>query len=306
MNDEFILVTGSHGLIGKAVCGRLVRAHNRVLFADLRASNAFDICDSNKMEIAASQVTGIIHLAAVSRVIDAERDPDLCHSVNVDGTRQILQVALKSKLKPWFIYASSREVYGHQHDKVVHEDFDLAPVNIYGRSKLGAERLVAEAREDGLKTAILRFSGVYGALNDHADRVVPAFVAAALRGGVLRVDGPDCAFDFTHIDDVASGVLAVADQLAAGEQRLPPIHFVSGRRTSLKALAECAIAAGNGRGRFVVAPPRNFDVHEFVGDPTRARALLGWQTTVALEEGLSKLAGLMQKDHESETEGAQA
>ncbi|MEP6563954.1 MAG: hypothetical protein ABJB10_02375 [Mesorhizobium sp.] len=143
-------------------------------------------------------------------------------------------------------------------------------------------------------------------MNDHADRVVPVFVGAAVRGGTLRVDGPNCAFDFTHIDDVGSGVVAVAGQLVAGEQRLPPIHFVSGRSTSLEELANRAIAAGNGRGRFVIAPPRNFDVHEFVGDPGRAKALLGWQTTVTLEAGLLRYADLMRTHLPGDVERAGA
>ncbi|RUU10651.1 NAD(P)-dependent oxidoreductase [Mesorhizobium sp. M7A.T.Ca.TU.009.01.3.2] len=293
MHDEFVLVTGSHGLVGKAVAQLLLRTGNRVLFADLRSDTPFDICDQEKVETAASQVTGIIHLGAVSRVVEAERHPALCQSVNVDATRHILQSALKSRLKPWVIYASSREVYGPQPGKLVNEDIALAPINIYGRSKHEAENLVTEARRAGLKTAIVRFSSVYGALNDHADRVMPAFVGAAVTGGTLRLDGPNCAFDFTHIDDVAPGVAAVASQLFAGEQRLPPIHFVSGRSTSLEELANRAIAAGNGRGRFVIAPPRSFDVHEFVGDPGRAKALLGWQATVTLEAGLSRYADLM-------------
>ncbi|ESZ14931.1 hypothetical protein X735_15150 [Mesorhizobium sp. L2C085B000] len=214
MHDEYILVTGSHGLVGKAVIEGLLRTGNRVLCADLRSNTPLDICDREKVEAAAGQVTGIIHLAAVSRVIEAERHPALCQSVNVDATRHILQSALKSKLKPWVIYASSREVYGPQPGKLVHEDISLAPINIYGRAKFEAENLVASARGAGLRTAVVRFSSVYGALNDHADRVVPAFVGAAVRGGTLRIDGSSCAFDFTHIDDVAPGVIAVANQLA--------------------------------------------------------------------------------------------
>ena len=138
-------------------------------------------------------------------------------------------------------------------------------------------------------TAILRFASVYGSVNDHADRVVPAFVAAAVAGGTLRVDGRHCAFDVNHVDDVVRGIASVAEILGSGESKLPTLHFVSGRSTGLLELADmCCRIAGRG-ARIVEAPSREFDVHRFVGDPQRARSVLGWQSTIDLETGLTRL-----------------
>jgi len=91
-----------------------------------------------------------------------------------------------------------------------------------------------------------------------------------------------------HVADVADGVLRVVRHLIDGDSTLPPIHLVSGRQTSLGALADLACSFGASVTR-VEAPPRNFDIHRFAGDPSRAEALLGWRATTPLEAGFAKL-----------------
>jgi nucleoside-diphosphate-sugar epimerase len=249
-----------------------------------------DIQDTAKLEKMVSGVAGIVHLAAVSRVIDGQRDAALCRDVNVAATGRLLETAMASPERPWFIYASSREVYGHQDILPIDEDAQFNPLNTYARSKVDAELLVDKAREAGLQTAIVRFSSVYGSVHDHIDRVVPAFVSAAVRGGDLRVDGLDCELDLTHVDDVAIGVTQLIKALMSGDSRLPPIHLVSGRSVSLLELANLANEIGGRKGRIIAAAPRDFDVFRFVGNPDRARRLLGWEATMDLRSGMTQLA----------------
>jgi len=288
-----VLVTGASGLIGTVVSEMLRARDIEPVGIDLRSERAdrrLDIRDLARIEDLLRGVSGVIHLAAVSRVIDGERNPALCWAINVEATRSLLRLMVHSVHKPWFVYASSREVYGQQDVQPVIEDVELRPMNVYARSKVAAEALVLEARDAGLRTAILRFANVYGSIHDHADRVVPAFVAAAVRGATLRVDGNDCSFDVNHVEDVARGIIKVVDRLADGDRNLPPIHFVSGRGITLLELAQLACRIAGSNARIVEASPRHFDVQRFVGDPRRARDLLDWRSTVDLESGLSRLA----------------
>jgi nucleoside-diphosphate-sugar epimerase len=305
VQKQRVLITGAAGLIGRAVSPLLRAAGAVVIPFDLRSEPPRDVTDAVVVRDALSGIDGIIHLAAVSRVVAGERDPDLCRRTNVEATRALLGLALDCERVPWFIQASSREVYGQQERMPVPEDAPLSPRNVYARSKVAGERLAEEARGRGMTTAIVRFSNVYGDTLDHADRVVPAFARAAALGGTVRVDGSDCTFDFTHVADVADGLVRVARLLRGGERALPPIHFVSGRQTSLGELAELAIVHGTAVTR-QEAPARSFDVHRFCGDPARAEALLGWRAATPLDAGFARLvAAYRAKSRAAPTVGAQ-
>jgi nucleoside-diphosphate-sugar epimerase len=291
-----ILITGSHGLVGAAMTSLLTSAGHHVRSLDLRApehDGRGNVLDLRAVEAAVAECDGILHLAAVSRVIWGERDPALCRATNEGGTHNVLRAALASTRRPWIVFASSREVYGEPDALPVREDAPLRPVNVYGETKIAGERLLEEARGAGLATAIVRLSNVYGSVHDHADRVVPAFARSALAGEPLRIDGAEHTFDFTHIDDTARGIAAVIDALQAGERRLPPIHFLTGTPTTLGELAAAAVDLAGSASLLVHAPPRSYDVARFYGDPSRARTLLGWQPHVSLRDGLARFLAVL-------------
>lgn len=286
-----VLVTGSEGLVGTAL-RRVLAARYETRELDMRARDSAsrgDVRDAARLREAIKGCDGIVHLAAVSRVVVAEREPTLCGATNVDALRTLLQFAFECRRRPWVVFASSREVYGQADRLPVSEGASLAPMNVYARSKVAGERLCAEAGENGLATAIVRLSNVYGSVHDHADRVVPAFVRGALAGQMLRLDGPESTFDFTHVDDVADGIASIVDAVAS-ERRLPPIHLTTGVATSLERLAAEVIRTCGSSALTKAAPARHFDVGRFVGDPSRAESLLGWRATIPLQNGIARLA----------------
>ncbi|MGF6232286.1 nucleoside-diphosphate-sugar epimerase/tetratricopeptide (TPR) repeat protein [Inquilinus ginsengisoli] len=290
-----ILITGSRGLIGTEAMRCLAEAGHEPVPFDIahepETPGHGDIRNADQLRQAMAGCDGVISLAAVSRVITGERNPELCWDINVNGTETVLKVALEQPAdrRPWVVYASSREVYGDSATLPVPEDAPLEPVNIYGRSKAAAEAAVGRAREAGLATAIVRFSNVFGSTADHPDRVVPAFARAAATGGTISIEGAENTFDFTHVEDVGRGLALLVECLKDGHRALPPIHFVGGRAVSLGELAEMARAGALAPVEIRTAPPRNFDVAHFRGDPARAEALLGWRAEITVEDGLRRL-----------------
>lgn len=285
-----ILVTGSEGLLGRALSARLAAEGHALVRMDLRAADEArgDVCDRARVARALAGCDGVVHLAAVSRVAWAEERPSLCRATNVAAVRELCALALAATPRPWLVFASSREVYGQAQVLPVKEDAPLAPLNVYGRAKLAGEALCREAAEAGLRVAIGRFSNVFGSAADHPDRVVPAFVRAALSGAELRLDGPESGFDFTHVDDAVAGLGALVAALADGAV-LPPIHFTTGVPTTLADLAARIVRLAGSRSALVAAPRPTHHVERFCGDPARARALLGWSARVPLDEGLARL-----------------
>jgi UDP-glucose 4-epimerase len=286
-----ILITGSEGLIGRVVREDLSALGYLVNGLDLRGIDGErgDVCDVAQVAHAMASCDGVLHLAAISRVVWGERDPELCWATNVGGLSNVLEAAKSQGHKPWVIFASSREVYGQPKQLPANEDTPLAPVNVYARSKVEGERLVQQARQCGLRASVIRLSNVFGRTWDHADRVVPAFARAAVVGQPLRVDGPGHTFDFTHVEDVSRGIVSLIHRLAAGDDGFPPIHFVSGKATTLGELAALAVEIAESDSPMVSAPPRNFDVARFHGSHQRATSTLNWTPAVPLREGLSRL-----------------
>jgi len=286
-----VLITGSMGLIGRALRTTLAGRGIDVVGLDLRADGRErgDVRCPECVRSALDRCEGVFHLAAVSRVAWAERDPGQCRSVNVDGLHTVLAACEASAARPWLVFASSREVYGHVDPGWVDENASLRPANAYARSKVDGESLVERAREDGLRAAIVRLSNVYGGLGDHVDRVVPAFVDAALDGTVLRVEGSERAFDFTYLPDVVSGLVAVGDRLLRSTS-VPTLQLVSGTATTLGDLAAMIVelAASRSRPSIREAPGRSYDVSFFAGDPSRAATVVGWRSSTGIREGLRR------------------
>lgn len=286
-----ILITGSCGLVGTALRAVLERAGITVHGLDIRAvgTELGDVRQLERVGSAVEHCDGVVHLAAVSRVVWGERDPEGCWATNVGGLRNVIEAAHQQRTPPWLIFASSREVYGQPESLPATEDSPLRPVNVYGRTKVEGERLIEVARRTGVRASTIRLSNVYGSTRDHADRVVPAFARAAVLGQPLRIDGAEHTFDFTHIDDTTRGVLALVEHLMAGADVPAPIHFLTGVPTTLRELASMAVDIADGGSPFQHAAPRAFDVSTFYGTPERARNILGWSPHVTLQAGLARL-----------------
>jgi len=276
-----ILVTGSEGLIGSAFCALLTKSGYKVEKLDTRSADPGekgDIRDEALVKERMKGCRGVVHLAAISRVADGESDPELCWQTNVIGTEVVMRAASEMPIRPWVLLASSREVYGEPED---------LPVTTSAKAA-AAERVALAWRRSAVDTAVVRLANVYGGLNDNPKRVAPAFARLAAAGELLQVHGRENTFDFTHLDDVTLGLLSVVEAMQAGEV-LPPIHFATGRSTTLGELADLAVSLGGNKAKVAEIPAPSYNVSRFVGDPTRARELLGWQSRVKIGEGMHRL-----------------
>ena len=289
MSDR-VLITGSEGVVGSALREFLAARGREVAGLDLSATGSEngDIRDPGRVRDAVAGCRGVVHLAAVSRVLWGEQAPDDCFAVNAGGLRNVLEAAVSKADKPWVLFASSREVYGRPLRLPATEESPLRPVNAYGRSKVQGERLIHEAGRRGLRAATVRLSNVYGSVWDHPDRVVPAFARAAVTGRTIRVDGAGCTFDFIHIDDTVRGIVALIDRLEA-DGAPQPIHLATGVPTTLRELAVLATELAGRTAPLMEAPARPFDAAGFFGDPSRAKEVLGWEPRVALRDGLARI-----------------
>lgn len=298
-----ILITGAAGLIGTAA-KTLFEAkgwnvstldQNRIDLDGRGVDFVTDVVDFDGFQEALVGVDGVLHLAAVSRVIDAELDKAECTRVNVHGTSHLLNEAATAGCK-WFIFGSSREVYGEPSSFPVREDGGVAPINHYGHAKVQGERMVEElCKQHGMVHSILRFSNVYGHPGDHETRLVNAFLRRALSSEPLEIHGGGQVFDFTHVDDTASAILHAAARLHQLNEDIPPIHVLPGEPVLIEDLANFVLEHTQSDSEVVYTPGRDYDVERFFGDPSRLRDVLGYECQIGIRQGLERTTVLFRE-----------
>jgi UDP-glucose 4-epimerase len=296
--SDRILVTGSAGVVGRALSKVVRSAGYEVVGFDLRdaegrtTSNepAHDVRDLAAIRKVTDELVGVIHLAAISRGAPAEADPALAGAVNVRGTWNVLEALRTANSPAWFILASSREVYGEPEVLPVGENHPTRPKGVYGRTKLEAERAVlAQCESSPRPFAILRFTNLYGDANDYPERVIPAFVQGALEGKPLEVRGPSNVLDFLHLRDAVSAIAATASRLSSGDPVPSPLNITSGEGITLADLAETIIQLTRSSSPVRTTQPVSWTPSGFVGDSAKAREFLGWHPTVSFDSGLRTL-----------------
>lgn len=298
------LVTGGAGFIGRTVVDRLLsdghavhvvdRADQPRLRAGLRALASHRNADRlrvTRTDLAETDlrplldgVDTVVHLAGQPGVQSSWGDGFAAHvRDNVVVTQRLLEATLDAAVRR-VVIASSSSVLRGAPDGPVDETVPPSPVSPYGVTKATVEQLAATYAARGMATVAMRFFTVYGR-HQRPDMAV-ARMLDALDGGPafpLRGDGSQQR-DWTHVDDIAAGVVA-----AAGRDLAPGTicNLGSGNPVSLR---EVLRLTGELAGRPVPVHP----VAPVPGDPartwadtSRAAALLDWQPRVALRDGLA-------------------
>ena len=240
-----------------------------------------DICNRESIDdiFEIEQPEVVIHMASFPRQKVVNADPAWGARVMMEGLINVLESAKKHHVKR-VVYISSSMVYGDFKDDVT-EDAVCRPQGQYGIMKLTGEELVKDYTRRGyFDHIIIRPSAVYGPL-DVEDRVVSKFMLAAMRGGVLRVNGSSETLDFTYVDDIADGIVAavLSDNTENKTYNITKSHSV----TLLKA-AQMALELAGG-GMLEVCPKDSAYPSRGSLNIDAARQDFGYSPKVDVEEG---------------------
>ena len=294
-----IPITGISGFIGRSLVEEIVDRNlpwnmcgidieepifNDSKYLELIDFKSVDIRDENavKSYFRNRAFDGVIHLAAVSRVVDAENNKENCVATNLNGTRYVVESVAKQQ-DAWFILGSSREVYGEQSVMPVKETAEKKPVNIYGECKLEGERIVKRLIS---RYVILRFSNVYGNSYDIDGRVMPTFVKRALKGEPLFLEGGTQVIDFTYINDNVDSIIKVVELLEDGKLTTEEILVSPGIENKITDVIAYLEEILGKRLDVVIRKKRNYDVVRFIGDPQHRTEVLGESRFKNLSEGI--------------------
>jgi len=297
------LVTGGAGFIGSHLCERLLNDGYDVLCVDNYYSSTKDniahLLDNPRFEIIRHDVTfplyvevdEIYHLACPASPIHYQRDPVQTTKTAVHGSINMLGLAKRTGAK--ILTTSTSEVYG---DPAVHpqsEDYwgnvnPIGPRACYDEGKRAAETLFFDYhRQHGLRIKVARLFNTYGPrMHPRDGRVVSNFVVSALSGTPLTVYGEgQQTRSFQYIDDLIEGLLAL---MHSPDEVTGPINLGNPGEFTIAELADLVIAQTGATGGIEYRPLPQDDPVRRQPDITKAKAILGWEPTIPLADGLER------------------
>lgn len=306
-----VIITGGAGFIGSHLCDAMLKRdyavyavdsfsafYHRTIkednFKDANSNGAelfeVDITDSNALMQVISTVKPdvIVHLAAWAGVRPSIMNPALYAHVNVVGTQNVIDAALKNNVTK-LVVASSSSVYGNNKKVPFSESDDVSnPISPYAATKVATELICKTAANlHGLPITTLRFFTVYGP-RQRPDLAIRKFMSMMAGNQPIPIFGDgSTSRDYTYIDDIIDGVLRAVDK--CGETDTYNCYNLGGKNpVTLKNLVKLIEKAIGIYASINQQPEQPGDVVRTWADLQRANADLGYSPRTSIETGLIK------------------
>ncbi len=304
-----ILVTGGAGFLGSHLCERLLAEGKDVICLDNFFTGAKDnishLLGHPRFEMLRHDVTvpvrlevdQIFNLACPASPIHYQRDPVHTIRTCVHGAITTLDIARHTGAR--IFQASTSEVYG---DPLVHpqrEDYwgnvnPLGARSCYDEGKRCAESLFfSYHRQYQIPIRVARIFNTYGPrMSPNDGRVVSNFILQALQNEDITIYGDGTQTrSFCYVDDLVPGIMAFMEQ----DQTTGPMNLGNPVEFSMLELAESVIRACRSRSRIVHMPLPSDDPRQRQPDIALAKATIGWEPKVTLEDGLRETTAYFSK-----------
>ncbi len=295
-----ILITGGAGFIGSNIADLLLaNGHGVAVIDDLSTGSRqnlpsgavfyeADIRDKAISEIFSKEKPDILihHAAQVSVRISTE-DPVQDADINILGSINLLEAAVKQKIKKVLFASSGGTVYGEQKYFPADEAHPNVPISPYGAAKFSVEKYIYYYHlQYGLPYVNLRYANIYGPRQDPYGEagVVAIFSQKIIQGQspIINGDGKQTR-DYVFVEDAARANLLAIESDFSGE-----LNIGTGVEISVNALFDMLKKASKKEIEKVHGPAKKGEQRRSCLQFEKARKVLGWAPRVPIEEGLKK------------------
>jgi nucleoside-diphosphate-sugar epimerase len=291
-----ILLTGASGFIGQHLLNRLQKIGTVYSFKS-------DLTDHDAVRTEIREVSPdiVIHLAARTEVQKSFYEQVSFSEVNYVGTVNLIEACRQLTNMPYFVFASTMEVYGWQpiSDEVENtgtystqvvftEDTPANPNAPYAVAKLACEKYLEYAgRAYGLDWTVIRQTNAYGR-KDNDYFVTEHIISQMLRGDVCNLGYADPYRNFIYIDDLLDAWMTVIENRTACSKQL----FTIGPNDPRK-IKDCVNYIANklnwnGTVNWNTKDPRHGEIWWLNSGNEKLTKLTGWKPLVSYEEGIDK------------------
>jgi UDP-glucuronate 4-epimerase len=318
-----VLVTGAAGFIGRAVCERLLDdgrfdvlavdnlndyysvelKHARLATLEGRQGFVFhrlDLTDREGLEklFQSESIDFVIHLAAQAGVRYSLRNPHAYAQSNLIGMTNLLEACHLHPVKH-LLFASSSSVYG-KNAKVPFSEDDRTdePISFYAATKKANEVMAfSYSHLYGLPITGLRFFTVYGPWG-RPDMAPWMFTESIISGKTINVfNNGQLKRDFTYIDDIVGGVLAVMETVPSGKVPFELFNIGNNNPVYLMDFIHCVEEACGHEAQKNYLPMQDGDVPITYADISRLHKATGFTPSTSLEEGIGKFVAWYRSFH---------
>ena len=303
LGKKKILITGGAGFLGSHLTERLLERDDEVLVVDNfftgSKQNLAHLLGNPNLEVMRHDVTfplyvevnQIYNLACPASPVHYQHDPVQTTKTSVHGAINMLGLAKRTRAR--ILQASTSEVYG---DPEVHPQPEsywgkVNPIGIrscYDEGKRCAETLFFDYhRQHALEIKVVRIFNTYGPrMHPNDGRVVSNFIVQALQGKDITIygDGQQTR-SFCYVDDLIEVMMRMMDSPA---EFIGPVNIGNPGEFTMLELAESIMKLSGSKSKLVFEPLPADDPKQRQPDITLAKAQLGWQPKVALEDGLKE------------------
>jgi UDP-glucose 4-epimerase len=318
-----ILLTGGAGYIGSHTAVALVAAgHEIICFDNLSNSSAAvmekleaitgqaiplivgDIRDRDALEqvLRAHGIEAVVHFAGLKAVGEAVAKPLLYYDNNVRGTLSLIEAMTACEVKT-LVFSSSATVYGDPQYLPLDEAHPTSATNPYGRTKLMIEEMLGDiaTADPDWRIAVLRYfnpvgahaSGLIGENPNGIPNNLMPFISRVAAGHLaqLSVFGGDYPTpdgtgvrDYIHVTDLAAGHVAALNAILHGDPTLAKWNLGTGQGYSVLDMVQAFERVNGVNIPYQITERRAGDVASCYASPDKARAELGWEAQLGLEE----------------------
>lgn len=300
-----VLVTGGTGYIGSTAVEILLSNGYEISILDDCSMGHADtvpvgvrfirgsLLNAAQVQDALTGCDAVMHFAGKSLVGESVEKPDLYHSVNVDGTRILLDEMRKQSITK-IVFSSSAATYGEPKVVPILETAQTQPTNPYGATKLAIDQMITEeAANHSISAASLRYFNVAGALKAErgwlAERHNPEthLIPNVLRSTAdnpVKIFGTDwptadgtCIRDYVHVIDLIDAHIKALNSLNSPGHEI--YNLGSGSGYSVREVVSASSAAIGHQISFIDSPRRAGDPAILIADISKAKAKLDWQPT---------------------------
>ena len=305
-----ILITGGAGFLGSHLTEKLLKVGNDVLVVDNyftgSKANLEHLLANAKLELMRHDVTfplyvetnQIYNLACPASPVHYQYDPVQTTKTSVHGAINMLGLAKRTRAR--ILQASTSEVYG---DPEVHpqpEEYwgKVNPIGIrscYDEGKRCAETLFFDYnRQHNLDIKVVRIFNTYGPrMHPNDGRVVSNFIVQALQGKDITIygDGQQTR-SFCYVDDLID---AMVKMMNSEEGFTEPVNIGNPGEFTMLQLAETVLRLSGSKSKIIYQPLPSDDPKQRQPNIELAKAKLGWQPQVNLEDGLKETIAYFKK-----------